>query len=272
MDVAYTESIVDKSDLKPAQLINMVPAISQRNAKIVYENGHVGLEPTNLDIPSSKLTALLGPSGAGKSTLLRSLNGLVPLAEGSISTHDIGEVLTLENWRDHQQRTAMIFQSHQLIERRTVLENILTGRLGFRTWLQTFNSFGVSEKQMALECLERVRLLDKALERVSNLSGGQRQRVGIARALVQQPSIILADEPVASLDPQTSRDVMSFLRKLCDENNLTIVVSLHQVEIAKEFADQIVGISSGHVLFDGPAKDLSVEHLQTIYGSSYGSE
>jgi len=148
----------------------------------------------------------------------------------------------------------------------------LIGRLGYRSRLQTIVPFSRADKMLALECLERVGMLDNALKRISNLSGGEKQRVGIARALVQQPTMVLADEPVASLDPSTSRKVMGFFRKICDESKLTVIVSLHQVDIAKEFADNIIGVSAGRILFNGTDKELSLEQLRIIYGTAEGNE
>jgi phosphonate transport system ATP-binding protein len=200
------------------------------------------------------------------------MNGLVPLSKGEVNTDDHGILSNKADWRAHQRRTAMVFQSHQLIEQQTALTNVLMGRLGYRSRLQTLVPYSRADKLLALECLERVGLLDNALNRVSNLSGGERQRVGIARALAQQPTMVLADEPVASLDPATSRKVMDFFRKICDESKLTVIVSLHQVDIAKEFADKIIGVSAGRILFNGTVKDLSLEKLRIIYGTAVANE
>ena len=248
------------------------PAISLSNASVVYDNDFTALQPTNVEFLESNLTVLLGPSGAGKSTLLRSMNGLAQLSGGEVRTNDLGVLSSKSDWRTHQQRTAMVFQSHQLIEHQTALTNVLIGRLGYRSRLQTIVPFSRADKMLALECLERVGMLDNALKRISNLSGGEKQRVGIARALVQQPTMVLADEPVASLDPSTSRKVMGFFRKICDESKLTVIVSLHQVDIAKEFADNIIGVSAGRILFNGTDKELSLEQLRIIYGTAEGNE
>ena len=165
------------------------------DATVVYADGTVGLAPTSLAVAAGEFCVLLGPSGAGKSTLLRSLNGLVPLAGGTISVQGIGTLTRASDWRAHRRGTGMVFQQHQLIGRVSVLGNVLMGRLGYHTALRTLLPFAAGEKRLALEALERVGLLDKALARADQLSGGQQQRVGIARALMQQPRLILADEP-----------------------------------------------------------------------------
>jgi phosphonate transport system ATP-binding protein len=159
----------------------------------------------------------------------------------------------------------MIFQQHQLIGRYSALKNVLTGRIGNYSSLRTLLPLPRQDQIIALECLDRVGLLDKALVRADNLSGGQQQRVGIARGLAQQPEIILADEPVASLDPATSEKVLSLLYRICKEDGLTAIVSLHQVELAKDFADRVIGLVDGKIAFDGQRCDLSGDILDLIY-------
>jgi phosphonate transport system ATP-binding protein len=199
--------------------------------------------------------------------LLRLLNGLVPLSEGHVRTDELGLLTGKRSWRAHQRRTAMIFQQHQLIERHSSLENVLMGRLPFRSEWKCFLPWDESEKRISLECLERVGLLDKARERVSNLSGGQMQRVGIAKALAQEPKLMLADEPVASLDPVTAEQVISFLKEICMTTGITTIISLHQVELARKFADRIIGVSAGRISFDGKPQDLNMEKTRILYGT-----
>ncbi|MGH1361218.1 MAG: phosphonate ABC transporter ATP-binding protein [Burkholderiaceae bacterium] len=235
--------------------------------KVVYPNGTVGLSPTTLNIGANEMTVLLGPSGAGKSTLLRALNLLVKPTGGAVINH---QGLTLSDKaaiRAHRRETAMIFQQHQLIGRQTALQNVLTGRLGKHSFWRTLLPFSQMERKMALASLHRVGLFEKALARCDNMSGGQQQRVGIARALAQQPSIILADEPVASLDPASSQRVLSLLRQICREDGLSVVVSLHQLDYAREFADRIIGLAGSKVVFDGPPAALNDDALVRIYGS-----
>ena len=213
------------------------------------------------------MVLIFGPSGAGKSTLLRILNGLVQSDSGRIWTSDVGEMRTKEHWRTHQMRTAMIFQQHQLIEHHSALKNVLIGRVPhIRGWRNVF-PWNVKQKRIALDCLDRVGLLEKSRERVSNLSGGQLQRVGIARALAQEPVLVLADEPVSSLDPETAERIIGFLKTICIDNNITAILSLHQVELARKFADRIVGISTGRISFDEHPEDVTMERLRILYGT-----
>jgi phosphonate transport system ATP-binding protein len=159
----------------------------------------------------------------------------------------------------------MIFQQHQLIRRHSVLQNVLMGRLGYHTTLRSLFPLPEKEQRIAIESIARVGLLDKAMDRVDSLSGGQQQRVGIARALSQKPLLMLADEPVASLDPATSHDVLSLLHTICKEDGITVVVSLHQVEHAQAFADRLIGLSCGRIVFDGSPAELSADMLDKIY-------
>jgi len=227
----------------------------------------VALAPVDLTIKPGSFTVLLGASGAGKSTLLRSLNGLVRPSQGRVLDcrgDDIAEGRTL---RHHRRETGMIFQQHQLIGRVSVLGNVLMGRLGYHTSLRTLLPLNAQEKRLALEALERVGLLDKALARADQLSGGQQQRVGIARALVQQPRLILADEPVASLDPATAERVLTLLHGICRADGLTAVVSLHQLDFARRFGERIIGLAAGRVVFDGPPDRLDDATAARLYGA-----
>jgi phosphonate transport system ATP-binding protein len=234
---------------------------------VTYPNGTQALAPTSVEIAAGRFTVLLGASGAGKSTLLRCLNGLVTPSEGRVlvAGEDIARPAAL---RAHRRATGMVFQQHQLIGRVSVLGNVLTGRLGYHTGLRTLWPFARAEKRLALEALERVGLLEKALARADQLSGGQQQRVGIARALVQCPRLILADEPVASLDPATAMRVMELLHGICRADGLTAVVSLHQVELARRFGERIIGLAGGCVVFDGPPEALDDAAIARIYGTA----
>ncbi len=242
-------------------------AIAVDALSVVYPNGTVGLQPTSLAFARGEFTVLLGPSGAGKSTLLRALNGLVPATQGSVQVHGIGSIVARAALRRHRRRCAMVFQQHQLIGRLTTLKNVLTGRLAYHTTLRSFWPLPIADKRIALDCLDRVGLLDCALKRVDELSGGQQQRVGIARAIAQQPSILLADEPVASLDPATSVKVLGLIHSICKADGITAVVSLHQVHLARQFADRVIGIGAGRVVFDGPPSRIDAAALTAIYGS-----
>lgn len=235
---------------------------------VVYPNGHRALEPTNLHVAQGEFLVLLGPSGAGKSTLMRALNGLVPATEGEVWVQEVGVARSRTALRQLRIRAAMVFQQHQLIGRLSALENTLTGRLGYHTGLRTLLPFSRDDRLIALNALERVGLLDFALRRCDQLSGGQQQRVGIARALAQRPRVVLADEPVASLDPATAQRVLALIHDVCKSAGIAAVVSLHQVDLARQFADRVVGLSAGRVVFDGAPQALDAVVLHRIYGPS----
>ncbi len=240
--------------------------ISLTDYSIQYDNGFTAIHPLSIEFNSGEFTVLLGASGAGKSSLLRSINCLVKASSGCVSIRGLGNpFLSSKNMRRHRRNTAMVFQQHQLFGRLTVLQNVLIGRIGYYSSFASLFPFSKNDKFYALECLERVGIYDKALERADNLSGGQQQRVGIARALMQKPNIMLADEPVASLDPETSRKVLSLIHKICKEDGITALVSLHQVEFAQAFADRIVALSSGRIIFDGQSQELSSNITEEIY-------
>jgi phosphonate transport system ATP-binding protein len=238
------------------------------NLEVVYPNGPRALSPATLDFAKGAFTVLLGASGAGKSTLLRALNGLVQSSGGRILVEGVGDIADRRHMRTHRRRTGMVFQQHQLIGRATVLRNVLTGRLGYHSSLRTLLPFSAAEKRLALDAIGRVGLMEYALRRADQLSGGQQQRVGIARALVQGPALILADEPVASLDPATADRVLGLLHGICKADGITAIVSLHQLEFARRYADRIVGLAHGRVVFDGPESRLGPSEIARIYGTA----
>ncbi|MCB2426465.1 phosphonate ABC transporter ATP-binding protein [Methylophaga pinxianii] len=241
------------------------PILSIDNLGITYSGGIEALRTTSLDFQRGEFNVLLGLSGAGKSSLLRSLNHLVKPTSGKVISAEFGALDNQRTLRRHRRKTAMVFQHHQLILRHTALQNVLMGRLGYHTFWRSLMPMPKHDLELALHCLDRVGLADKALARVDQLSGGQQQRVGIARALAQQPTIILADEPVASLDPATSEKVLSQLKHICSEDGITAVVSLHQLEYAKRFADRIIGLANAQVVFDAAPQQLDDTHLALIY-------
>jgi len=243
------------------------PLLTLTDASVVYPDGTVGLVRTSTDFAPGAFCVLLGPSGAGKSTLLRSLNGLVPLSSGTVSVAGIGPLVRGADWRLHRRRTGMVFQQHQLIGRLSVLRNVLTGRIAFASTLRSLWPASVTDRRIALHALDRVGLLEAALRRADQLSGGQQQRVGIARALAQQPRLLLADEPVASLDPATAERVLELLQGICRESGISAVVSLHQVELARRFADRVLGVRAGRIVFDGPPSALDDRALHAVYGT-----
>ncbi len=229
-----------------------------------YANGFEALKGVSAEIAAGSFTVILGPSGAGKSTLLRTINGLETPTAGTIQ---IGEqVVTQNNLREVRSQVGMVFQHFNLVDRLSVMTNVLTGRLSHRSWLGSLlYLFRRTDLDLAHDALIRVGLTDKAWNRADKLSGGQQQRVGIARALAQQPRVILADEPVASLDPVASEEIMGLLREICTRDGITVVVNLHQVELAKRFADRIIGLNDGLVVYDGPASGLDSATLSRIY-------
>ena len=233
---------------------------------VIYPNKTVALKPTDISFSDNEVTVLLGPSGAGKSTLLRVLNRLVVPTSGTVRVRDLGVLEARKVVRAHRLRTGMVFQQHQLISRLTALQNVLLSRIGNYSFIRSLLPLPTSERYWALECLERVGLFEKALERCDALSGGQQQRVGIARAIAQRPDLILADEPVASLDPASSERVLSSLRDICKQDGIPAIISLHQLEYAREFADRIIGLSHGAVVFDGRSDELTDDVLEKIYG------
>jgi phosphonate transport system ATP-binding protein len=235
---------------------------------VTYPNGVEALRSTSLEFRRGEICVLLGLSGAGKSTLLRTLNHLVRPTSGRIVSAELGPLEGRgEQLRAHRRRTAVVFQHHQLIERRSALANVLTGRLGYHGLLRSVFPLPRADVELALECLERVGLGEQALTRVEQLSGGQQQRVGIARALAQQPTTLLADEPVASLDPATSQRVLELLRRICEEDGVTAIISLHQLAYARRFADRIIGLAEGAVVFDGSPHELDEAQVAHLFSA-----
>ncbi len=233
-----------------------------------YPDGFEALKSVELTLPQGQLAALIGPSGAGKSTLIRCVNRLVEPTEGSVKL-DGTEVTDLGRsaLRGARRDMAMIFQSYALVERLSVMENVLSGRLGY---VGFFNSllrrFPSQDIQRAYKLLEQVGLEGLHDRRADELSGGQQQRVGIARALMQEPKLLLVDEPTASLDPRTAHQVMGLLADLCDEHDLAAIINIHDVPLAKEYTDRILGLNAGQLVFDGPPAELTDEVLPDIYG------
>ena len=234
----------------------------------VYKTGDKALSDVTLEIPGGQIIALIGPSGAGKSTLIRCINRLVEPTSGSV-TLDGTEITTLGSGalRRMRRRMGMIFQEYALVERLTVMENVLSGRLGYvGFWRSFLRKFPQSDIDEAYRLLDRVGLLHMADKRADELSGGQRQRVGIARALIQDPALLLVDEPTASLDPKTSRQIMRLITELCAERGLAAIVNIHDVSLAQMFVQRVVALNLGHVIFDGGPADLTPEVLTDIYG------
>jgi phosphonate transport system ATP-binding protein len=221
------------------------------------------IEGVSFCVHAAEFVAVLGPSGAGKTTLFRCIAGLVPPTSGRISV--LGGASS--GVRRERRRIGVVFQQFNLIGRRSALGNVLAGRLGHvPAWRGMLGRFPREEQLWALECLDRVGMLDKAEQRADTLSGGQQQRVAIARAIAQRPRIILADEPVASLDPQTSQDVLGLLQGICREDGVAIVCSLHQIHLARAYADRIVGLVDGRIVADVEAAAFDASAFTRVYG------
>jgi len=238
------------------------------NLEKFYATGDHALKSVHLEIPRGQVMALIGPSGAGKSTLIRCVNRLVEPTSGQVFLGDID--LTKLNSRELRRartRMGMIFQEYALVERLSVMENVLSGRLGYvGFWRSFLRKFPQSDIDEAFNLLERVGLDHMADKRADELSGGQRQRVGICRALIQNPDLLLVDEPTASLDPKTSRQIMRLICELCEERQLAAIINIHDVLLAQMFARRIVGLQHGTIVYDGPPEDLNPEVLTQIYG------
>ncbi|MEM8572273.1 MAG: phosphonate ABC transporter ATP-binding protein [Pseudomonadota bacterium] len=234
-----------------------------------YKTGDAALSGVSLTVPEGQIVGLIGPSGAGKSTLIRCINRLVEPSAGEILLDKVDLVaLGKSGLRRQRRRIGMIFQEYALVERLTVMENVLSGRLGYvpfwRSYLRRYESADV---ERAYRLLDRVGLIEHADKRADALSGGQRQRVGIARALAQEPDLLLVDEPTASLDPKTSRQIMRLLTEICAERGLPAIVNIHDVPLAQQFMQRIVGLRAGRVVFDGAPAELDETVLTKIYGA-----
>ncbi len=233
-----------------------------------YNTGELALKGVTLEIPKGQVLALIGPSGAGKSTLIRCVNRLVQPTSGSVVLKGT-ELTKLSSsaLRKARRRMGMIFQEYALVERLTVMENVLSGRLGYvGFWRSYFRKFPRADIQEAYRLLDRVGLKHMADKRADELSGGQRQRVGICRALIQNPDLLLVDEPTASLDPKTSRQIMRLIQELCSERGLTAIINIHDVFLAQMFSQRVVGLELGSVVYDGKPDGLTPEVLTRIYG------
>ena len=233
-----------------------------------YKTGDQALTDVSFEIPKGQMVGLIGPSGAGKSTLIRCVNRLVEPTAGTVRLNDLDiKRLSSGELRRARRRIGMIFQEYALVERLTVMENVLSGRLGYVPFWRSFTRrFPGEDIAKAFRLLDRVGLSAHADKRADALSGGQRQRVGIARALEQDPELLLIDEPTASLDPKTSRQIMRLIVEICREQGLPAIINIHDVVLAQQFADRIIGLQAGRVVFDGSPAGLTEAVLTRIYG------
>jgi len=244
--------------------------ITFENASVTYPGGVQALKDVSLEMTDGEFVVIVGLSGAGKSTLIRAVNGLVPLTKGTCTVDGrLVDPKDKRGIRDLRAEVGMIFQTHNLVKRTTVLNNVLMGRLHrTATWRTMLGAYTKADVELAMQALERVEIVEKAYVRASNLSGGQQQRVGIARALAQEPKVVLADEPTASLDPPTSHVVMRDLKNICRELNITMLVNLHFLDLARAYADRIIGLRAGELVYDGPGAEADETVFRDIYGRS----
>lgn len=241
--------------------------IEFKNVGKKYPNGFEGLKHVNLTIDQGEFVAIIGLSGAGKSTLIRTINRMHDITEGTLTVNGT-DVMSLQgkNLRAFRRKIGMIFQSFNLVTRTTVIKNVLTAFVPDLSWWRAF--FGVftkEEKLKALEALDKVGILDKAFVRTDQLSGGQQQRVALARTLAQNPEIILADEPVAALDPVTAKQVMDDFDRINKEMKITVLINIHHVDLALKYASRVIGVRAGEVVYDGPSANVDQAVLDKIY-------
>lgn len=242
--------------------------IEFENVDVTYPGGLKALKNVSLTIHDGELVVIVGLSGAGKSTLLRAINGFVPITAGSVRVDGMQvETARPRELRRLRSGIGMIFQTFNLVKRTTVINNVLMGRLAHvPRWRSLIGAWPAEEREKALQALERVEIVDKAYVRATDLSGGQQQRVGIARALAQDPSILLADEPVASLDPVTSHTVMRDLRRINRDLGITTLINLHFLDLARTYGKRLVGLRDGELVYDGDLEDVSEATFRQIYG------
>lgn len=254
-----TAGITQHNSTKSLQVVNLVKE---------YVPGKPVLRDISFEVKGKCSVAIIGPSGTGKSTLIRCVNKLIPPTKGSVfvSGQNITE-LSGKQLREARRKIGMVFQEFNLVERLSVMENVLSGRLGYvspiRAWLRKYLQEDIDR---AFGLLESIGLYDFARQRADSLSGGQRQRVGIARAIMQEPHVLLADEPTSSLDPKTSVEIMELLVSLSEAHNIPLLINIHDVELAKRYTSRVIGLSKGGIVFDGPPAELTNDHLKEIYG------
>lgn len=241
--------------------------IEFKDVSKTYPNGTKGLQHVNLKIEQGEFLAIIGLSGAGKSTLIRTINRMIDITDGQLLVDDV-DVMTLKGreLRKFRRKIGMIFQSFNLVSRSTVIKNVLSSDVPDMPWYKTmFGIYSKEQKIKALEALDKVNILEKAYSRCDELSGGQQQRVALARTLNQNPSIILADEPVASLDPIIADIVMSDFARINKDLNISILINIHHVDLALKYATRVIGIRNGEIVYDGPTSEVTQEVLNLVY-------
>lgn len=248
----------------------MEPVLKFEKVSKHYPNGVHALKEVSLEVREGEFVSVIGPSGSGKSTLLRAVNRLIPISGGTVWLD--GQTVSDrhgKNLRRQRRKVGMIFQNYNLVYSLSVLQNVLHGRLGYMNGIKgVFGLYSEKDKQEALDLLKELGLEQFSYNRASDLSGGQKQRVGIARAIMQNPKLLLCDEPIASLDPSSAKTIMELLCGMPQKRNIACIVNLHQLDVALKYSTRIIGLSKGEVVFDGPPEDLSDRIIERIYGTS----
>ena len=247
-----------------------MPILEFQHVNKVYNNSTKALDDVSFSVEKGEFVSIIGPSGAGKSTILRCINRLIDATDGNI-IYDGDDILSLgkRDLRRVRTKTGMIFQHYNLVDRLSVIENVLHGRLGQKSAISgMLGSYSETEKEKAFFILNELGLAEQAYKRCDALSGGQKQRVGIARAIMQEPKLILCDEPIASLDPKASKTIMDHLSQINQKQKITCIVNLQQVEVAMKYSQRILGVSSGKIVFDGTPEELTKKKIHEIYQSS----
>jgi len=249
-----------------------MPILEFKNVNKMYNNVTKALSDISFSVDEGEFVTIIGPSGSGKSTILRCINRLVDTTQGTITFdgHSVNKADKKEI-RQIRKKTGMIFQHYNLVDRLSVIENVLHGRLGYKSAITgSAGIYSEKEKENAFQILAKLGLTEQAYKRCDQLSGGQKQRVGIARSIMQEPRMILCDEPIASLDPNSSKVIMDHLSNINQTMKITCICNLHQVDVALKYSKRIIGLTSGHIVYDGPPELLSKEKIYEIYQSNEG--
>lgn len=249
-----------------------MPLLHAEHISKRYGQQTLALDDMSFSVEKGEFVAIIGPSGAGKSTLLRCINRMIEMSSGTMTFDGVSvHSLRGKDLRHHRTQIGMIFQHYNLVNRLTVIENVLHGRLGYKsTFAGMIGLYTEQEKQQAIDILTTLGLEEQIYKRCDQLSGGQKQRVGIARALIQNPQMLLCDEPIASLDPSAAKIIMDTLKDINDRLGITVIVNLHQVDVALRYADRLIGVNRGKIIFDGSPRAIVNEQIYQIYGSEAG--
>ena len=248
----------------------MKPLLEFKNVSKSYANGVHALKNVSFTISEGEFVSIIGPSGSGKSTMLRLTNGLIPITKGSVLMEG-REISSMKGkqLRGQRRRIGMIFQNYNLVYSLSVMQNVLHGRLGYMSGFRgVFGLYSEEDKQNALNLIREIGLEEYAYNRAADLSGGQKQRVGIARAITQDPELLLCDEPIASLDPSSAKIIMDLIRDLSRKRQIACIVNLHQLDVALSYSDRIIGLSKGSIVFNGKPSEMKESDIERIYGTS----